>query len=194
MLRFWSSEGCFWTHGPKRQRYCCTFWWSYFGRLQYLKFRFSPRSYMWFWPVLLHFMRFVYQGRCHMERSGFEGPWTPNPLIFDNSYFKYVLYLFILWYFVAVISSLTWIKVLWWIYFYNMICWNYRELLSGEKEGLIQLPSDKALLEDPVFRPLVEKYAAVSKIMSFFHHLHWVYWNSLSLWKMALTQYISNII
>ncbi|CAK9166669.1 unnamed protein product, partial [Ilex paraguariensis] len=35
-----------------------------------------------------------------------------------------------------------------------------RELLSGDKEGLIQLPSDKALLEDPVFRPLVEKYAA----------------------------------
>lgn len=36
-----------------------------------------------------------------------------------------------------------------------------RELLSGEKEGLLQLPSDKALLADPVFRPLVEKYAAV---------------------------------
>ncbi|ONK62424.1 uncharacterized protein A4U43_C07F3720 [Asparagus officinalis] len=34
-----------------------------------------------------------------------------------------------------------------------------RELLSGE-EGLLQLPSDKALLSDPVFRPLVEKYAA----------------------------------
>lgn len=61
-------------------------------------------------------------GRCHKERSGFEGPWTPNPLIFDNSYFK--------------------------------------ELVSGEKEGLIQLPSDKALLEDPVFRSYVEKYAA----------------------------------
>ncbi|KAK6146971.1 hypothetical protein DH2020_017883 [Rehmannia glutinosa] len=61
-------------------------------------------------------------GRCRKERSGFEGAWTPNPLIFDNSYFK--------------------------------------ELLSGEKEGLIQLPTDKALLEDPVFRPLVEKYAA----------------------------------
>ncbi|CAA0836465.1 L-ascorbate peroxidase 2- cytosolic [Striga hermonthica] len=61
-------------------------------------------------------------GRCHKERSGFEGPWTPNPLIFDNSYFK--------------------------------------ELLSGEKEGLIQLPSDKALLDDPIFRPLVEKYTA----------------------------------
>ncbi|GKV30141.1 hypothetical protein SLEP1_g38997 [Rubroshorea leprosula] len=61
-------------------------------------------------------------GRCHKERSGFEGPWTTNPLIFDNTYFK--------------------------------------ELLSGEKEGLIQLPTDKALLENSVFRPLVEKYAA----------------------------------
>ncbi|RFS87921.1 hypothetical protein CH426_26425 [Klebsiella aerogenes] len=61
-------------------------------------------------------------GRAHKERSGFEGPWTANPLIFDNSYFK--------------------------------------ELLSGEKEGLLQLPSDKALLCDPAFRPLVEKYAA----------------------------------
>jgi L-ascorbate peroxidase len=60
-------------------------------------------------------------GRCHKERSGFEGPWTSNPLIFDNSYFK--------------------------------------ELLSGEKEGLLQLPSDKTLLTDPAFRPLVEKYA-----------------------------------
>ncbi|KAL3718848.1 hypothetical protein ACJRO7_003887 [Eucalyptus globulus] len=62
-------------------------------------------------------------GRCHKERSGFEGTWTANPLIFDNSYFK--------------------------------------ELLSGEKKELLQLPSDKALLADPVFRPLVEKYAAV---------------------------------
>lgn len=60
-------------------------------------------------------------GRCHRERSGFEGPWTKNPLIFDNSYFT--------------------------------------ELLSGEKEGLLQLPTDKALLTDPAFRPYVEKYA-----------------------------------
>ncbi|KAL3649364.1 L-ascorbate peroxidase 1, cytosolic [Castilleja foliolosa] len=61
-------------------------------------------------------------GRCHKERSGFEGPWTTNPLIFDNSYFT--------------------------------------ELLKGDTEGLLQLPSDKALLSDPSFRPLVEKYAA----------------------------------
>ena len=61
-------------------------------------------------------------GRCHKERSGFEGSWTSNPLIFDNSYFT--------------------------------------ELLGEEKEGLLQLPSDKALLSDPAFYPLVEKHAA----------------------------------
>ncbi|KAJ4979034.1 hypothetical protein NE237_009814 [Protea cynaroides] len=61
-------------------------------------------------------------GSCHKDRSGFEGPWTSNPLIFDNSYFT--------------------------------------ELLTGEKEGLLQLPTDKVLAEDPAFRPYVEKYAA----------------------------------
>ncbi|XP_042476166.1 L-ascorbate peroxidase 2, cytosolic-like [Macadamia integrifolia] len=61
-------------------------------------------------------------GRCHNERSGFEGLWTSNPLIFDNSYFT--------------------------------------ELITGEKEGLLQLPTDKVLVEDPSFRPWVEKYAA----------------------------------
>ncbi|KAJ9565427.1 hypothetical protein OSB04_001393 [Centaurea solstitialis] len=61
-------------------------------------------------------------GSCHKDRSGFEGPWTSNPLVFDNSYFI--------------------------------------ELVAGEKAGLIQLPTDKALLGDPVFRPLVDKFAA----------------------------------
>jgi hypothetical protein len=42
-----------------------------------------------------------------------------------------------------------------------------RELLSGEKEGLLQLPSDKALLSDAAFRPLVDKYAVVCISISF---------------------------
>lgn len=27
------------------------------------------------------------KGRAHPERSGFDGPWTKEPLKFDNSYF-----------------------------------------------------------------------------------------------------------
>uniref|UniRef100_F6HVR9 Uncharacterized protein n=1 Tax=Vitis vinifera TaxID=29760 RepID=F6HVR9_VITVI len=37
-----------------------------------------------------HHLRVVCQ-MCHKERSGFEGPWTSNPLIFDNSYFTELL-------------------------------------------------------------------------------------------------------
>ncbi|KAJ8504637.1 hypothetical protein OPV22_005523 [Ensete ventricosum] len=60
-------------------------------------------------------------GKAHRERSGFEGPWTKDPLKFDNSYFA--------------------------------------ELVKGEEEGLLQLPTDKALLDDPVFRHYVVLYA-----------------------------------
>lgn len=62
-----------------------------------------------------------FKGRAHRERSGFEDPWTKDPLKFDNSYFV--------------------------------------ELLKGESEGLLKLPSDKALVEDPVFRCHAELYA-----------------------------------
>lgn len=61
-------------------------------------------------------------GRCHKERSGFEGVWTNAPLMFANDYFV--------------------------------------ELLKGESEGLLQLPTDKALVTDPSFRKYVEAYAA----------------------------------
>ncbi|CAL1410243.1 unnamed protein product [Linum trigynum] len=60
-------------------------------------------------------------GRAHPERSGFDGPWTKEPLKFDNSYFV--------------------------------------ELLKGETEGLLKLPTDNALLDDPAFRPFVDLYA-----------------------------------
>ncbi|XP_060176194.1 L-ascorbate peroxidase 3-like [Lycium barbarum] len=54
--------------------------------------------------------------RAHPERSGFDGPWTKEPLKFE-------------------------------------------ELLNRENEGLLKLPTDTALLEDPVFRHYVELYA-----------------------------------
>lgn len=39
--------------------------------------------------------------------------------------------------------------------------WLTRELLKGESEGLLQLPTDKTLVEDPAFRPFVDLYAKV---------------------------------
>ena len=30
-------------------------------------------------------------GKCHLDRSGFDGPWTEAPLKFDNSYFTEML-------------------------------------------------------------------------------------------------------
>jgi hypothetical protein len=42
-----------------------------------------------------------------------------------------------------------------------------RELLKGESEGQLLLPSDKALLEDPSFRPFVELYAKVWFLLSY---------------------------
>ncbi len=32
-------------------------------------------------------------GRCHVVRSGYDGPWTRNPLRFDNQYFRNLLHL-----------------------------------------------------------------------------------------------------
>ncbi|KAI3922616.1 hypothetical protein MKX01_006305 [Papaver californicum] len=60
-------------------------------------------------------------GRAHAERSDFDGPWTKEPLKFDNSYFI--------------------------------------ELLKGDTEGLLKLPTDKALLNDPKFHDYVKRYA-----------------------------------
>ncbi|KAB2602731.1 L-ascorbate peroxidase 3 [Pyrus ussuriensis x Pyrus communis] len=60
-------------------------------------------------------------GRAHPDRSGFDGPWTKEPLQFDNSYFV--------------------------------------ELLNEESEGLLKLPTDAALVEDPEFCKYVDLYA-----------------------------------
>lgn len=39
--------------------------------------------------VLQLFSYNTLQGMCHKERSGYQGAWTNNPLIFDNSYFRH---------------------------------------------------------------------------------------------------------
>ncbi|KAJ8631596.1 hypothetical protein MRB53_024919 [Persea americana] len=71
-------------------------------------------------------------GKARLERSGFEGVWSKEPLKFGNSYF------------VELLKGEKEIS---------------DKKKEGQKEGLLKLPTDKALLEDPEFRRFVEKYA-----------------------------------
>lgn len=47
--------------------------------------------------------------------------------------------------------------------------------MNGESEGLLQLPTDKALLDDPEFRRYVELYAKVT----------WAYFSQMSNTKLV---------
>lgn len=77
-------------------------------------------------------------GRAHQVRSGYDGPWTQNPLVFDNSYFKNLI-------------ELEW----------RVRDWDgnlqYEDVATGT---LMMLPTDIALRDDPAFRVHVERYAA----------------------------------
>ena len=80
-------------------------------------------------------------GRCHSDRSGFEGAWVNNPTRFSNQYYRLLL-------------SLQWRK---------------RTLKNGIEQfvnydddtetELMMLPTDMALTQDPKFRRWVELYA-----------------------------------
>ena len=74
-------------------------------------------------------------GSCHLERSGFEGPWTAEKLKFDNSYFRDLL---------------------------NKT-WTLDTSKSGKKQykngKTIMLPTDMVLIEDPKFKEHVIRYA-----------------------------------
>jgi cytochrome c peroxidase len=80
-------------------------------------------------------------GRCHSDRSGFEGAWVNNPTRFSNQYFR-------------LMKSLNWKK---------------RRLPNGVEqfvnvdedsgEELMMLPTDLALLYDKEFRKYVDLYA-----------------------------------
>jgi len=76
-------------------------------------------------------------GRCHITRSGYDGPWTRNPLKFDNTFFKNLL--FLEW------RPKVWDGPL-----------QYEDVDTGE---LMMLPTDMALRTDPEFRVFVEMYA-----------------------------------
>ncbi|KAK9460307.1 heme peroxidase [Lipomyces oligophaga] len=76
-------------------------------------------------------------GRCHPDRSGFEGPWVPSPTRFSNTYFKLLLHEE-------------------WKRGKNSVG---VEQYNTEDGDLMMLPTDMSLLSDPKFRVWVDKYA-----------------------------------
>lgn len=74
-------------------------------------------------------------GRCHTDRSGFEGPWTNAPTTFSNLYFVELLK--------------DW----------HVRNWNGPKQYQDSSRQLMMLETDIALKTDPVFRPIVEEFA-----------------------------------
>jgi len=77
-------------------------------------------------------------GRCHSDRSGFHGPWVPNGTRFSNTYFRLLM-------------NNEW----------TVKEWDGPKQYSNTDfdEELMMLPTDMALVQDPKFKPWVEKYA-----------------------------------
>lgn len=75
-------------------------------------------------------------GRCHRENSGYEGPWTRAPTTFSNEYFRELV-------------ENNW----------TVKDWTGKKQFEDPTGDLMMLPTDMALMVDPVFRKYVEEYA-----------------------------------
>jgi len=76
-------------------------------------------------------------GRCHTDRSGFDGPWTNAPTTFSNEYFRVLL-------------EEKWVPRNW---------KGPRQFEDAKTKKLMMLPADIALVQDPSFKKYVELYA-----------------------------------
>ncbi len=76
-------------------------------------------------------------GRCHADRSGFDGPWQHSPTSFNNEYFRLLLS-----------EKWSWRK------------WEGPKQYADASTGaLMMLPTDMALVQDKSMRKHVERYA-----------------------------------
>jgi len=76
-------------------------------------------------------------GRCHVDRSGFEGPWTFSPTTVTNDYYK-------------LLFSETWVWKK----------WNGPKQLEDKKtKTLMMLPTDYVLVQDKSFKKHAKAYA-----------------------------------
>jgi len=80
-------------------------------------------------------------GRCHKDRSGFQGPWTNSPTTFTNSYFKEML-------------ERKWVEKKW---------DGPKQFVDKESGELMMLPADLAFAKDAAFKKWVETYAKNEK-------------------------------
>jgi catalase (peroxidase I) len=80
-------------------------------------------------------------GRCHTDRSGFEGPWTFAPTTMSNQYFT--------------LLNEEIKKPGYW----TVRKWDGPKQYADPTGELMMLPTDMALVSDDVFRPLVQAYA-----------------------------------
>jgi len=81
-------------------------------------------------------------GRCHTTASGYEGPWSPTPTVFNNAYF-------------VLLKDVEW----------NKRDWNGPfQYENGKGGSLMMLPTDIVLIQDPKFKKWVNAYAKDQKL------------------------------
>lgn len=110
-------------------------------------------------------------GRCHSDRSGFDGKWVNNPTRFSNTYFKLLL--------VNDWKRKTLANGVEQFVYVDSDLDDNDEEEAEEVEELMMLPTDISLIEDLSFRPWVELYAEHKEI--FFDHFAKVFAKLLEL-------------
>ena len=96
-------------------------------------------------------------GRCHGDRSGFQGPWVNSPTRFSNQFFKLLL-------------NLEWKPR---VNDNGVAQFVYVDPEFPDDEPLMMLPTDMSLLADPEFNTWVRKYADDKEL--FFDHFSKVF-------------------
>lgn len=100
-------------------------------------------------------------GKCHTDRSGFDGPWTFSPVTFSNAYFKHLLSE--QW---VEKKTLTREKVV--TDKHNIsktvteqVPWTGpKQFVDAKTQSIMMLPTDMELVHDKEFRHWTDKYAA----------------------------------
>lgn len=77
-------------------------------------------------------------GRCHPDRSGFEGPWQEAPTVFSNEYFK-------------ALKERTWIK--------KQLANGGYQYVDKNNTDVMMLPAEIAMYSDKEFKKYFDLYA-----------------------------------